>query len=650
MPPYIHGITRAYSHAHIHMLLNTHIGMSHRPCQCGRFTRSHSQITPPRPHPHPHPHPRSHPCPHPHPHPHPQLWNSTDLKSFTYMHPITPGGPGGFWELPYLLPFHANGSAIDNYHHSAGQVYALLFGHGNAYWIGDYDSANKTFRPLGVTETPPQSEWPEYLPAVIGSWPLINGSGAATIGPTATLSDTRGVATGTEFYPDSLMTIPFFPALENPTANGGLAVTFLIQLNQRSSSEAGGYRSTGTVLARGDDVWGLQWWGERTLNFWVRGADRSFRAVQASVCEGDCGGEWVRVAMSYDVTKPFAEAIAMAAAGQMLKPTNADPGNHHGMASRYMLMQLYTTILSPKLDFYHPGVMANSTAGLRTFDLPGMALAEIKIFAGPLSVDQLKHVTAQAVPPPSPTPPPPPQPGPVGWPANNYSDSLDFYSFNPHGHDTHQGHTRRIMFGWVRGEVSAAVVAKKVPYWQSAHSLMREVTVSGASLVQMPAAGTFEPLRTSVTPVSFGPISIVAGGSGYLPGLSGDALEIVAVFNTQGVSAQAFGLTLRVSDETNSTCKVGYTPATKTLIAPGENSWGAAITPQPTPGTVSLHIFLDRSIVETYTGGAALTSRCLLPRGVTNSTGVDLWSVGGEVEMVSLNAWHMNTMWGQVTA
>ena len=34
-----------------------------------------------------------------------QLWNSTDLKSFTYMQPITPGGPGPYWELPYLLPF-----------------------------------------------------------------------------------------------------------------------------------------------------------------------------------------------------------------------------------------------------------------------------------------------------------------------------------------------------------------------------------------------------------------------------------------------------------------------------------------------------------------------------------------------------------------
>jgi hypothetical protein len=77
-----------------------------------------------------------------------QLWNSTDLVTFTYMHAITPGGPGGYWELPYLLPFNADGSAIDNYHHNGAAVYALLFGHGNAYYVGGYNDTTKSFLPL----------------------------------------------------------------------------------------------------------------------------------------------------------------------------------------------------------------------------------------------------------------------------------------------------------------------------------------------------------------------------------------------------------------------------------------------------------------------------------------------------------------------
>ena len=61
------------------------------------------------------------------------------------------------------------------------------------------------------------------------------------------------------------------------------------------------------------------------------------------------------------------------------------------------------------------------------------------------------------------------------------------------------------MFGWIEGDVSSAVTSKQVPYWQSAHSLMRTVTLSGASIVQLPAAGTFEPLRRTVAPQVFGP-------------------------------------------------------------------------------------------------------------------------------------------------
>ena len=36
----------------------------------------------------------------------------------------------------------------------------------------------------------------------------------------------------------------------------------------------------------------------------------------------------------------------------------------------------------------------------------------------------------------------------------------------------------------------------------------------------------------------------------------------------------------------------------------------------PESSTVELHVFLDRSVVETYTGGAVATSRCMLPAGV----------------------------------
>ena len=43
-----------------------------------------------------------------------QVWRSSDLLNFSYVQPLTPGGPGGYWELPYLLPFDAEGKAMTN--------------------------------------------------------------------------------------------------------------------------------------------------------------------------------------------------------------------------------------------------------------------------------------------------------------------------------------------------------------------------------------------------------------------------------------------------------------------------------------------------------------------------------------------------------
>jgi len=59
-----------------------------------------------------------------------------------------------------------------------------------------------------------------------------------------------------------------------------------------------------------------------------------------------------------------------------------------------------------------------------------------------------------------------------------------------------------------------------------------------------------------------------------------------------------------------------------------------------------------------YTAGAALTSRCFLPKqgeaGHLESTtnpphqGLDLWAQGGTARLLSLQLWRMTTMWGDV--
>jgi len=266
--------------------------------------------------------------------------------------------------------------------------------------------------------------------------------------------------------------------------------------------------------------------------------------------------------------------------------------------------------------------------------------------------------------PPGPAPPKPPHTGgpPKGWPNNNLSDTGTYYSFNPHATDTRgpKNATRRLMFGWIEGAVSQAVGAKQVPYWQSAHSLMRDVTLAQgtASIVQVPAVGSYEPLRVAPSHLLLtAPIAVSKASAGsYLPQLRGDALEIVASFEAGG--ATAFGLSLRVAaphaPAAAFSCNVGFAPAAKAIVtmAAGRVSspWRANIAPQPVAGQLQLHVFLDRSIIEIYSGGAAFTQRCLLPKGVdgARAVGVDLWAVGGTAKMVRLEAWEMGNMWQPV--
>ena len=62
-----------------------------------------------------------------------QIWSSPDLEKWTCQKAIYSGGPGNYWELPYLIPF--------------GEKNALFVGKGNPYWIGEYDPTALTFTP-----------------------------------------------------------------------------------------------------------------------------------------------------------------------------------------------------------------------------------------------------------------------------------------------------------------------------------------------------------------------------------------------------------------------------------------------------------------------------------------------------------------------
>ncbi len=261
-----------------------------------------------------------------------------------------------------------------------------------------------------------------------------------------------------------------------------------------------------------------------------------------------------------------------------------------------------------------------------------------------------------------------------------------FYSFNPHATDVapDTGATRRLMFGWVLGPTSAAVGAGAVPYWQSLHSVPRALTVvrggesSRSTVVAQAPVPELARLRVAGSATTFSNITVAAAGGGgaaapggFLPagavGGGSDSVEVVAVFGPAAPNVTSFGVRLRMVDGWS--CDIAYNPQLLAVSA-GPPSSKTAWWPVSQGGgrgggqNVTLHIFLDRSVVEVFADGAALTGRCLLPAGVYDgivgtrttaaaaapppppSFGADLFAEGsGDVTLVRLDAWAMGTMW-----
>ena len=239
-------------------------------------------------------------------------------------------------------------------------------------------------------------------------------------------------------------------------------------------------------------------------------------------------------------------------------------------------------------------------------------------------------------------------------------------------------------------------------------------------------------------------VVVVTVGAGHLPGLHGDALDITARFRITEEARERegggglLGLLLRcvdiegpgfreAADGKRACVVVSYNVTTQSMCAGwavaagsaaggggGGNASGsfdfnalenkrcvtadilpmgkknddggggeAATAAAAAHSVLELRVFLDRSIIELYANGAALTQRCLLPDGVDlqapKNASADVFfyaepdpdegasegagafaphylgssgrSDGGEtsgVHLLSLEAWRMGTMWGSV--
>jgi len=73
------------------------------------------------------------------------------------------------------------------------------------------------------------------------------------------------------------------------------------------------------------------------------------------------------------------------------------------------------------------------------------------------------------------------------------------------------------------------------------------------------------------------------------------------------------------------------------------SAWTGIVRDGLASQAIRIRIFLDRSILEIYCGGAALTGRTFSD---PKALGVDLFADGGSARLESLDVWQMQPMWG----
>jgi beta-fructofuranosidase len=200
------------------------------------------------------------------------------------------------------------------------------------------------------------------------------------------------------------------------------------------------------------------------------------------------------------------------------------------------------------------------------------------------------------------------------------------------------GTPRRLMHGWILH----GTTTRGVPYWEGMHSVPRVLTLENNQLIQRPIP---EIAMCRGRHWRYAEATIDKPSPGLLKNVRGDALEIIATFDRVGCTAKQFGLNLRMSADGKQKTVVYFDAAsgnmgTAGMIHNGGHRGPAGLAPgEP----VRMHVLLDRSVLEFFINGRAVTER-VFPD--PSSLSVDVFAEGGKVELRSIDVWEMRSIWG----
>ena len=199
---------------------------------------------------------------------------------------------------------------------------------------------------------------------------------------------------------------------------------------------------------------------------------------------------------------------------------------------------------------------------------------------------------------------------------------------------------RRIMWAWILDEPLFGARTKHG--WSGTLSLPRVLTLGGDGLLRMDVPEEIEALRYGE--VRKGPFVVPADEDLTVDGVTGNSLELQV--EMESTEASRFGVKVCTSPDGQEETSVFYDAEEKLLKVDTRRS-GPEDTPRAIEAAsfelrdgepLKLRIFVDKSVVEVFANNRQAIARRIYPSR-QNSTGVRVFSAGGDTHMHSLDAW-----------
>lgn len=185
---------------------------------------------------------------------------------------------------------------------------------------------------------------------------------------------------------------------------------------------------------------------------------------------------------------------------------------------------------------------------------------------------------------------------------------------------------RCVLFGWIRGFPSGHG-------WNGCLALPRVLTLGDDGHPRQTPVPELQKLRENHRRLEAVPLK---SGTTRVEGVKGDTVELLASFDPG--TASRVGLRVRCSPDGSAAKEIAFDRMT--ITAAGE---AFPFKLGPDEDTLTLHVFVDRSVLEVFINERACVTRVL--DSDPAHLGVEVFATGGEATLRSLDVWTIRGIW-----